>query len=56
MAADTAALRRWLLEEARALQTQQDASKVRLEVLRSILRLVAKHESTTDQHTPEPTP
>lgn len=46
MAADTTAIRRWLLDEARSLQEQQEAIRVRLTVLRTIMRLVASHDGT----------
>jgi hypothetical protein len=39
MDADTAALRRWLLNEARDLQQQQEALRARLQAVRSIMRL-----------------
>lgn len=53
MAADLRAIRHWLLDEARALQQQQDAARVRLTVLRSIMRLVADHEAVLRQQAPE---
>jgi len=53
MDADTAAIRRWLLDEARALQEQQEATRCRLAILRSIMRLVAAHDTTLKQRREE---
>lgn len=47
--ADDTALRRWLLDEARALQQQQETVRVRLAVLRSIMRLIARHRAPTSE-------
>lgn len=47
MAADTAAVRRWLLNEARSLQEQQEETRAKLEAVRSIMRLVTAYEAAT---------
>ncbi len=47
MDADVAAVRRWLLDEARRLQQQQEETRRRLEEVRSIMRLLAAYETAT---------
>jgi hypothetical protein len=44
---DVAAVRRWLLEEARRLQQQQEETRGRLEAVRSVMRLVKAYEDAT---------
>ncbi len=46
-AEDVAGVRRWLLEEARALQRQQEETRARLEATRAIMRLVKAYEVAT---------
>jgi hypothetical protein len=53
MAAELPPIRRWLLDEARALQQQQDGLRVRLEAVRSIMRLVKAYETATEAKPPE---
>lgn len=47
MAADTDVVRRWLLNEARTLQQQQEDVRARLEAVRSIMRVVQAYEAAT---------
>jgi len=47
MDANVAAVRRWLLDEARRLQQQQEETRRRLESVRSIMRLVKAYEDAT---------
>lgn len=53
MDADTAAVRRWLLNEARSLQQQQEEVRARLDATRAIMRLVKAYEIATAAATRE---
>ena len=53
MAADVPAIRRWLLDEVRTLQQQQESARIRLMVLRSIMRLIADSEAAIVWPAPE---
>lgn len=44
---DVAAIRRWLLVEARGLQQQHEDTRRRLEAVRSIMRLVKLYETAS---------
>lgn len=44
---DVAAVKNWLLAEARGLQQQQEETRRRLEVIRSVMRLVKAYEDAT---------
>lgn len=44
---DVAAIRQWLLVEARGLQQQQEETRRRLEAVRGIMRLVKAYEDAT---------
>ncbi len=44
---DLAAVRCWLLEEARRLQQQQEETRRRLEAIRGIMRLAKAYEDAT---------
>lgn len=55
MAADVnvAAVKHWLLAEARGLQQQQEETRRRLEAIRSVMRLLASYEDATRPATKE---
>lgn len=44
---NVAAIRRWLLDEARELQHKHEDTRRRLEAVRSIMRLVKLYETAT---------
>lgn len=44
---DVAAIKNWLLGEARGLQRQQEETRRRLEAVRGIMRLVKAYEDAT---------
>jgi hypothetical protein len=51
--ADVAAVKNWLLVEARGLQQQQEEIRRRLEAVRRMMRLVAAYEAATRPTTKE---
>jgi hypothetical protein len=44
---DVAAVKNWLLGEARGLQQQQEETRRRLEAIRGIMRLLAAYEAAS---------
>jgi hypothetical protein len=50
---DVAAVKNWLLGEARGLQLQQEETRRRLEAVRGIMRLLAAYEDATRPTTKE---